>query len=120
MIGSIGEHLYEHRAAGSRRRAPGELNPTVSCECGCDSRFPRYDKCGRPRAYVSGHNPQGSPRADSILVALSKGEASRASLAGALGISIRVLAVALNRLKVQGRVTNVRHGVWALYGSNNG
>jgi hypothetical protein len=31
----------------------------VSCECGCGQVFPRFDRAGRPRRFVSGHNRAG-------------------------------------------------------------
>ena len=53
---TIRQHRYEHREANSRRRKPKEPNPFVECECGCGATFPRYDRGGRPRRFVSGHN----------------------------------------------------------------
>ena len=50
------EHRVEHRRSGKPLRMPGEDNPAVACACGCGETFPRYDGCGRPRAYVPGHN----------------------------------------------------------------
>lgn len=53
------EHRVEHRRGGKVQRMPGEANPSVACACGCGGVFPRYDGSGRPRTYVSGHNPRG-------------------------------------------------------------
>lgn len=49
-------HRAEHRQTGNRLRNPGERNPLVLCRCGCGRRFRRFDACGRPRDYLSGHN----------------------------------------------------------------
>lgn len=54
---SIAHHFVEHRTiTGKGLRLPGEPNPQVECECGCKSAFLKYDKSGRPRRFVSGHN----------------------------------------------------------------
>jgi hypothetical protein len=37
-------------------RNPNEENVMVKCACGCFTEFLKYDKSGRPRKYVSGHN----------------------------------------------------------------
>ena len=34
----------------------GEKNVLVKCACGCLTEFNKYDKQGRPRKYISGHN----------------------------------------------------------------
>jgi hypothetical protein len=49
------EHKVHHRLRGDLRM-PGEENPVVTCLCGCGGRFDRYDRWGRPRRYISGHN----------------------------------------------------------------
>lgn len=50
------EHFVHHRRR-SDLRLPGEENPIINCECGCGKAFRKYDAFGRPRTYVSGHNP---------------------------------------------------------------
>ena len=55
VAASIADHLVHHRVR-SDRRLPGELNPEISCACGCGKAFSKYDTSGRPRRYVSGHN----------------------------------------------------------------
>jgi hypothetical protein len=44
------------RTTGTDRRLPGEMNLLTQCACGCGVSFKFYDKYGRPRRYVSGHN----------------------------------------------------------------
>ena len=55
---SKAEHRLAHRRKNVGLRMPNEPNPNVGCACGCGAQFARYDKSGRPRRYVSGHNPQ--------------------------------------------------------------
>lgn len=37
-------------------RKKNEINPIVCCECGCGQEMERYNKHGRPRRFISGHN----------------------------------------------------------------
>lgn len=53
---SVSHHRAQHRTSGKPRRDPGEASPMVPCKCGCGVEFERYDRWGRPRLYVSGHN----------------------------------------------------------------
>lgn len=55
VLPSIAHHRREH-ASGSQRLAPGQANRRVECACGCGRSFRRYDRSGRPRRFVSGHN----------------------------------------------------------------
>ncbi len=110
-------HGSLHRKPGSNLRKPGEKNPTVQCACGCGIKFKRYDnqRSGRPRNYVSGHNPQPSPTKDAILLALASGPKSRTELAKS-GIKIQAIATRLSKLRRKGIVENVRYGLWRLSG----
>lgn len=53
---SRAHHKMNHRKNGSGRRSPRELNSEIECMCGCGETFLKYDKWGRPRRFVSGHN----------------------------------------------------------------
>lgn len=55
VLASRTAHGLAHRKHRDRR-LPGEANPTITCACGCGETFDRYDKSGRPRRFVSGHN----------------------------------------------------------------
>jgi RNase P subunit RPR2 len=46
----------ELEADKHRLRMPGEPNWSTSCRCGCGQTFARFDRSGRPRDYLSGHN----------------------------------------------------------------
>lgn len=50
------QHGEQHRRVRFDRRRHGESNTTVRCACGCGSTFLRFDRGGRPRRFVSGHN----------------------------------------------------------------
>ena len=55
VVNGNAEHYVLHRKNHALRK-PGEPNLIVNCDCGCGEVFPRYDKGGRPRKYISGHN----------------------------------------------------------------
>jgi hypothetical protein len=45
----VGHHLADVRR-------PGEPNRRIVCGCGCGAELTQYDRCGRPRRFVPGHN----------------------------------------------------------------
>jgi len=47
---------------------------TVECACGCGAAFPKYDKKGRPRRYIPGHNMHISRTIEIITCACGCGE----------------------------------------------
>lgn len=109
---SAAQHKLEHRKPGCTRRLPGEANELLKCRCGCGGELLKFDEEGRPREYLSGHNPRVAPTVTAILAALEAGPKSRQTLATELGLAPRTLAVALSKLKRQGKVQNVSHGCW--------
>jgi hypothetical protein len=56
VLKTIAHHRQEHRSKNSNRRLIGQINKFVLCICGCGKAFLKYDKSGRPRKFVSGHN----------------------------------------------------------------
>ena len=110
------EHHYEHRSPESkhRLRKPGQGNPTILCACGCRSKLRRFDNSGRPRAFVSGHNPQRAPTRSTILRLLTDGPMHRDMLALRGGRSAHAVATALSKLRAAGRVEPIGAGRWRL------
>lgn len=49
-------HAVKHRKNGHKLRLPEQDNPTIVCACGCGETFRKFDRSGRPRSLVSGHN----------------------------------------------------------------
>lgn len=51
-------HQAEHRKRGSKyQRDPNsDINPRIACACGCGQLLNKYDRWGRVRRYISGHN----------------------------------------------------------------
>lgn len=58
VVPSFAHHRALHRKTETGQRNPGCPNPEIMCECDCGSTFPRYDTSGRPRRFISGHNPK--------------------------------------------------------------
>lgn len=105
-------HRVEHRMLKSGRQLPHEPNPFVTCLCGCGEMFARFDSGGRPREYVSGHNPIDAPAERAVLDAIGKFPIDRRSLASIVGKPINVVAQSLSKLKGKGLVRQVARGVW--------
>ncbi len=58
-------HSLEHRPKNCDRRLPDEANDLIVCACGCGEKLLRFDKRGRPRFVVPGHN-RGVPKRDKL------------------------------------------------------
>lgn len=56
VLPSIAHHREKHRKKKSNLRLLDEPNRTIQCACGCGIQFKKYDRIGRPRKYISGHN----------------------------------------------------------------
>lgn len=112
---SHAEHNARHRKTGFDLRLPGEPNPTIDCGCGCGATFPKYDEEGRPRRYLSGHNPSASPLRDAIL-SLFDGNPGRriraADVVAATGRSEEAAYVAISRLCATGKIIRVSRGLY--------
>lgn len=111
VAADVAHHRILHRTVGFNLRMPGEDNPTVLCDCGCGQSFLLYDDSGRPRCYVSGHNPQSSPVIDFIMQALDDGIKTLKQLAELHGNSKAVKA-ACSKLAKQHRIVRVERGVY--------
>jgi hypothetical protein len=58
LASNIAEHKLNHRV-NKELQKPYESNPIIKCACGCNKYFLKYDKSGRPRKYMPGHNRKG-------------------------------------------------------------
>ncbi len=56
---SDAHHKVHHRKVGLNRKLPDEDNPLITCACGCNTQFRKFDEYGRPRKYKSGCNSRG-------------------------------------------------------------
>jgi predicted Rossmann fold nucleotide-binding protein DprA/Smf involved in DNA uptake len=113
LCASLADHRVRHRRR-TDLRMPSEPNVRIECACGCGQQFDRYDGDGRPRRFVSGHNPQPSPTCGAILALLKHGPLSRRVLIARMALTEHAVAVALSKLKRAGRVEQAALGVWRL------
>lgn len=59
VVESLFAHRVRHRRRSSGLQLPHQSNEMVACACGCGEMFAKFDSCGRPRRYVTGHNTAG-------------------------------------------------------------
>lgn len=112
VVAGAAEHRLRHRKAERGLRMPGQVNPRIVCECGCKTPLHRFDGAGRPRRFVSGHNPMDAPVAAELLGILQCEPLSRQTIARAVGRPANTVAVGLSRLKRQGLAMNDGRGRW--------
>jgi hypothetical protein len=108
---SAWHHRAAHRISGRVLRLPGERNPLLVCACGCGARFRKYDKSGRLRRYLPGHNHHPAPTMEAILRILGR-PMTRAELIKRVQLPRQAVAVCLSKMKRQGLVTQVKRGIW--------
>jgi hypothetical protein len=108
-------HTSEHHRQRNDLKKIGEQNLTVNCKCGCGAEFLKYDADGRPRSYVSGHNPCVKPMQDVALRLLSARSAVTAKqLMLKTGQNIKSARSTLLKLVAAGLAVTVNRGVYAL------
>ena len=108
------EHRLEHRTEDRGLRMPGEPNDLVFCECGgCGEQFTRFDLSGRPRRFVSGHNPAPARSREAFLAALADGPRAIRELAAQLDATPGAVRTMASKLTRGGIVIRVEHGVYA-------
>lgn len=112
---SKGHHFVHHRTRDKGLRLPDQGNPVIRCACGCSAWFSRFDRSGRPRRFIPGHNPSASPSYDLVLSELrARRSAHRSEIVAGTGLSLRGVAVILSRLKRDGKAENCGGGVWVI------
>lgn len=113
VVDGNARHYLHHRKSVHLKK-PDEPNLMIKCKCGCDGGFQKYDEAGRPRKYISGHNPQQKITQDKILRILSRGVLTTKTIRELLGISKSAANAALQRLHRKRRIYKVRRGIWRL------
>jgi len=108
------QHGVEHRTTERGLRMPGEPNSLVFCGCGCGETFLRYDGLGRPRAFMSGHNPHPTPTRTAVLRALADGPKAIRAIVGATDATPDAIRAATSQLARVGVVQRIGKGVYRL------
>lgn len=109
-------HFLKHRKRADLR-LPDEPNTIVSCKCGCGETLSKYDVSGRPRKYISGHNPPNSPTRSAILKALNNSQLSVSEIVEETRIGRRAINVCLIKLHKAGLIVRVKTGTYGLPGT---
>lgn len=113
VVSDIAHHWYLHRSRENDLRLPGQQNEVVECACGCGRTFLKYDEAGRPRTFMSGHNPMPSPTKDLIIHALVDGPKNLRYLANLHG-NLRAIKVSCSKLVRQGHIVRVGRGIYGI------
>lgn len=112
VVANHGEHLVFHRKPESVRRMPGEPNPQVECRCGCGGTLTKFDGYGRPRAYLSGHNPPDNLARDAFLEALDHEGVSITQISARTGQSLAAVKCMASKLVRLNLISRKGRGVY--------
>lgn len=111
VVSCIAEHMQGHRKKPSNRRLFNEANPVISCACGCGESFLKYDTNGRPRHYISGHNPPDISKQNSIIAAAGDGK-SVAELAAITGMTFGATKTMACKLVKKKKLVRINKGIY--------
>jgi len=106
-------HRVAHRKPTSKLRRPGQPNPRVQCACGCGGKFLRFDNngFGRPRHYISGHNPPNRAK-QTVLIKQAGTGASIRQLAQRTGQSVQAVKCMASKLVQQHKLARLGRGIY--------
>lgn len=108
-------HKVMHRVRDKGRRLPDEENPVITCRCGCEETFPKFDDHGRPRVVVPGHNRTGRhPKRDAVLSAIRDGVTHQVEIAKRLGRGLSTVRSDIAQLVNDGLVEKSGPATWSL------
>lgn len=113
---SMKYHRFIHRGKESNLKLPDEENIVIKCLCGCGEAFNKYDDCGRPRVYISGHNPAKSVLQDKIL-SLIDTPITLCELEEKINIPRKSFKSTLSILISSGKISRIGHGIYAKKGT---
>jgi hypothetical protein len=108
---SAAHHRVKHRRRNSNRRLPEQSNPLILCGCGCGTQLALFDGSGRPRQFVSGHNPPKRDRQASFLLAVGNGASIR-EIAAITGQSLQATKCMASKLVTEGKLKRKTRGVY--------
>lgn len=104
---TIAEHRLLHRKKDSSLQLPNENNESIECSCGCGKKLFKFDKNGRPRRYITGHNtPQIN--VDSLLNIIGNRSVTVKEISEALGYSIPTINKLMLRLRKEQKITKFK------------
>lgn len=107
-------HKVEHRIVGLARRKPDDDNLLIECACGCGKQFLQYDRYGRPRIYISGHDGVDRDACELIKKYLRDGICRCKDIMNITGFNRHKVNSILTRLRSIGMVTNESRNNWVI------
>lgn len=111
VMKSGAHHLNKHRKGTSNRKLADDKNPITQCQCGCGQWFNRYDETGRPRNFISGHNPHDRSRQEAFIIAC--GEGSRLNeVATKTGQSLQAAKCMASKLVAEEKLERKSRGIY--------
>ena len=111
VMQSAAQHRNQHRKKASGRRLFDEQNPMRICKCGCGGWFFRFDKCGRPRTFIAGHNPHDISKQEACIQAAGNGETVE-QIAAKTGQSRLAVKVMTSKLVAEGKLQRISRGIY--------
>jgi hypothetical protein len=106
------EHFFHHRKPGSSLRRPGEQNRILKCPCGCGKKFRKFDSEGRPRRWISGHNPPDRSVRTLFLEALTEAPKTLHQLKEITGQSLIAVKVMASKLVSENHIKRISRGIY--------
>ncbi len=113
VMKSAAHHRNKHRAIASGRKLADEQNPMAQCGCGCGEWFNKFDSSGRPRAFISGHNPPNRTRQQMFIESAGSGN-SLVEIAAITGQSLQAVKVMASKLVQQGKIQRKGRGIYGI------
>jgi hypothetical protein len=115
IVKSIKHHRFFHRKEKKYNlQLPDEKNISIKCKCGCGKKFMKYDKDGRPRIYVSGHNPMNNTAEKFIFEQIKLGNNTTKGMIDKYGK--QTIKTVLSRMIKNKTIERVSLGVYKLNG----
>lgn len=105
-------YLLDHKK--KKEKIPDELNIEIECACGCGKKIKKFDKSGRERGYINGHNKLPSPTIDLIKKSLENGPKSIQEIAKLTNKTINNVQVTLCKMAKHEQVSRPKRGVVSL------
>lgn len=116
VVASPAHHHLRHRRQPSTLRHPDAPNPMVLYACGCGAELRQFDRAGRKRSYVSGHNPTKAVVTDAFLAALRDGPVGLSAISQLTGRRLGATRTLATKLVKERRIVRVARGHYGLPG----
>lgn len=111
VMASPAHHRNAHRRQPSNLKMADQSNSLVSCACGCGERFRKFDRLGRPRHFITGHNPPDRSKQVALIAACGNGSRLN-EVAARTGQSLQAVKSMASKLVQQKKLTRKGRGIY--------